>query len=145
MVDGLMRGLFIAGILILAAVTAEAQAPDAGLNTDAFLAACIADPVVTDEPGFAQGGKATPQSYCECIAGKFKEQKLSQSDVDMMTKMHKDEITDEDAASYATLEELMAKNEGIEDDCKESLGMPSSDDDEEVGPPADEEDIPQDE
>ena len=58
MVDGLMRGLFIAGILILAAVTAEAQAPEAGLNTDAFLAACIADPVVTDEPGFAQGGKA---------------------------------------------------------------------------------------
>ena len=145
MVDGLMRGLFIAGILILAAATAEAQAPEAGLNTDAFLAACIADPVVTDEPGFAQGGKATPQSYCECVAGKFKEQKLSQSDVDMMTKMHKDEITDEDAASYATLEELMAKNEGIEDDCKESLGMPSSDDDEEVGPPADEEDIPQDE
>lgn len=145
MVDGLMRGLFIAGILILAAATAEAQAPETGLNTDAFLAACIADPVVTDEPGFAQGGKATPQSYCECVAGKFKEQKLSQSDVDMMTKMHKDEITDEDAASYATLEELMAKNEGIEDDCKESLGMPSSDDDEEVGPPADEEDIPQDE
>ena len=145
MVDGLMRGLFIAGILILAAVTAEAQAPEAGLNTDAFLAACIADPVVTDEPGFAQGGKATPQSYCECVAGKFKEQKLSQSDVDMMTKMHKDEITDEDAASYATLEELMAKNEGIEDDCKESLGMPSADDDEEIGPPADEEDIPQDE
>ena len=145
MVDGLMRGLLVAGILILAAVAAEAQAPEAGLNTDAFLAACIADPVVTDEPGFAQGGKATPQSYCECIAGKFKEQKLSQADVDMMTKMHKDEITDEDAASYATLEELMAKNEGIEDDCKESLGMPSSDDDEEVGPPADEEDIPQDE
>ena len=145
MVDGLMRGLFIAGILILAAVTAEAQAPEAGLNTDAFLAACIADPVVTDEPGFAQGGKATPQSYCECVAGKFKEQKLSQSDVDMMTKMHKDEITDEDAASYATLEELMAKNEGIEDDCKESLGMPSADDDEEIGPPPDEEDIPQDE
>ena len=31
-----------------------------------------------------------------------------------------------------------------EDDCKESLGMPSADDDDE-GPPADEEDIPQDE
>jgi len=38
----------------------------------------------------------------------------------------------------------MATNEGIEDDCKESLGMPSADDDEE-GPPANEEDIPQDE
>ena len=62
----------------------------------------------------------------------------------MMTKMHKDEITDEDAASYTTLEDLMATNEGIEDDCKESLGMPSADDDEE-GPPANEEDIPQDE
>jgi hypothetical protein len=62
-----------------------------------------------------------------------------------MTKMHKDEITDEDAATYTTLEELMATNENIEDDCKESLGMPSSDDDDEVGPPPDEEDIPQDE
>ena len=50
----------------------------------------------------------------------------------------------DDAASYATLEDLMAANEGIEDDCKESLGMPSADDDEE-GPPANEEDIPQDE
>ena len=145
MVDGLMRGLLIAGLLILAAAAADAAPEAAGaLNTDAFLAACVADPVVTDEPGFAEGAKATPQGYCECIAGKFKEQKLSQSDVDMMTKMHKDEITDEDAASYATLEELMATNEGIEDDCKESLGMPSADDDEE-GPPVNEEDIPQDE
>ena len=145
MVDGLMRGFVIAGLFIFAAGAAYAAPEAAGaLNTDAFLAACVADPVVTDEPGFADGGKATPQLYCECIAGKFKEQKLSQPDVDMMTKMHKDEITDEDAASYATLEELMAANEGIEDDCKESLGMPSADDDEE-GPPANEEDIPQDE
>jgi hypothetical protein len=147
MVDGLMRGPIVAGLLILAAAAAEAapqEAPAGALNTDAFLAACIADPVVTDEPGFAEGAKATPQSYCACIAGKFKEKKLSQPDIDMMTKMHKDEITDEDAASYATLEDLMAANEGFEDDCKESLGMPSADDDEE-GPPANEEDIPQDE
>jgi hypothetical protein len=151
MVDGLMRGPILAGLLILAAAAAEAAPKDApkdatagALNTDTFLAACIADPVVTDDPGFAAGGKATPQSYCECIAGKFKEKKLSQADVDMMTKMHKDEITDEDAASYATLEDLMANNEGIEDVCKESLGMPTSDDDEE-GPPVNEEDIPQDE
>jgi hypothetical protein len=147
MVDGLMRGPILAGLLILAAASAEAapqEAPAGTLNTDAFLAACIADPVVTDEPGFEAGGKATPQTYCACIAGKFKEKKLSQPDVDMMTKMHKDEITDEDASSYPTLEELMATNEGFEDDCKESLGMPSADDDEE-GPPLNEEDIPQDE
>jgi hypothetical protein len=145
MVDGLMRGPIVAGLLVLAAGGGEA-APAGTLNTDAFLAACIADPVVTDEPGFAAtGGKATPQLYCECIAGKFKDKKVSQSDVDMMTKMHKDEITDEDAASYPTLEELMAKNEGFEDECKASLGMPSSDDDDEEGPPINEEDIPQDE
>ena len=145
MVDGLMRGFMSAGLLVLAAGAAYAAPESAGaLNTDAFLAACVADPVVTDEPGFADGAKATPQNYCACIAGKFKEKKVSQSDVDMMTKMHKDEITDEDAASYATLEDLMATNENIEDDCKESLGMPSADDDEE-GPPANEEDIPQDE
>jgi hypothetical protein len=144
MVDGLMRGLFIAGLgIVVVSIPAAAPHAAGALNTDAFLAACMADPVVTDEPGFAQG-KATPKSYCDCIAGKFKAKPLSQADVDMMTKMHKDEITDEDAASYSTLEDLMATNENIEDECKESLGMPSSDDDEE-GPPADEEDIPQDE
>jgi hypothetical protein len=143
MVDGLMRGLMTAGLLSLSA--AGAQAAAAGdLNTDAFLAACTADQVVTDDPGFAAGAKATPQLYCECIAGKFKDNKISQADVDMMTKMHKDEITDEDAAKHPKLEELMEKNEGFEDECRSSLGMPSSDDDEE-GPPPDEEDIPQDE
>jgi hypothetical protein len=146
MVDGLMRGPIVAGLLLVAAGSAEAGAPAGAPNTDAFLAACIADPVVTDEPGFAaSGGKATPQLYCECIAGKFKEKKVSQSDIDMMTKMHKDEITDEDAASYPTLEDLMAKNENFEDECKASLGMPSSDNDDEEGPPVNEEDIPQDE
>jgi hypothetical protein len=142
MVDGLMRGLITAGLLSLAAAGAQA-APAGTLNTDAFLAACVADQVVTDDPGFAAGAKATPQLYCECIAGKFKDKKISQGDVDMMTKMHKDEITDEDAAKYPKLEELMATNEGLEDECKASLGMPSSDDDEEA--PPNEEDIPQDE
>ena len=56
-----------------------------------------------------------------------------------------DEITDEDAESYPTLEDLMQANEGIEDDCKASLGMPPSTDDDEEAPPLDEEDIPQDE
>ena len=52
MVDGLMRGPIVAGLLVLVAGGAEA-APAGTLNTDAFLAACVADPVVTDEPGFA--------------------------------------------------------------------------------------------
>lgn len=151
MVDALMRGSILAGLGMIVAIGAAAAAPKqtpAGkLNTEAFLAACVADPVVTDEPGLAAGGKVTPQIYCDCIAGKFAGKKLSQADVDMLTKMHKDEITDEDAESYPTLEDLMATHEGFEDACKASLGMPASTDEEapsDEGPPADEEDIPQD-
>jgi hypothetical protein len=152
MVDALMRGSILAGVTILAIGTAAAapkEAPAGKLNTEAFLAACVADPVVTDEPGLAAGGKVTPQIYCDCIAGKFGGKKLSQADVDMLTKMHKDQITDEDAQSYPTLEDLMATHEGFEDACKASLGMPVSTDDQEEAPsdeapPADEEDIPPD-
>jgi hypothetical protein len=152
MVDALMRGSILAGVAILAigaAAAAPKQAPAGKLNTEAFLAACVADPVVTDEPGLAAGGKVTPQIYCDCITGKFGGKKLTQADVDMLTKMHKDEITDEDGESYPTLEDLMATHEGFEDACKASLGMPASTNDQEEeapsdeGPPADEEDIPQ--
>ena len=58
----------------------------------------------------------TAKQYCDCIASKFEDKKLSQTDVDMLTKMHKDEITDEDADSYPTLEDLMSANEAIEDE-----------------------------
>jgi len=148
MVDSLRRGCILVGLAILTVASAEAapkQAPQAKLNTEAFLAACVADPVVTDEPGLEAGGKVTPQIYCECIVGKLGENKLSQTDVDMLTKMHKDEITDQDAASYPTLEDLMSKSEGFEDSCKASLGMPASSDEDEEGAPPNEEDIPQDE
>jgi len=130
-------------VLLLAAGSAH-EIKAAELRTEDFLAACISDPVVTDEPGLAEGSKVTPQIYCECVAGKLGDQKLSQADVDMLTKLHKDEITDEDAESYPTLEDLMTANEAVEDDCKASLGMPASTDDDE-GPPLDEEDIPEDE
>jgi hypothetical protein len=130
---------------LLAAGGAASGAEAAPLDTEAFVAACISDPVVTDEPGLAQGSKVTPKIYCDCIAGKLGDKKLSQADVDMLTKLHKDEITDEDAESYPTLEDLMSANEGIEDDCKASLGMPPGADDDEEAPPVDEEDIPQDE
>jgi hypothetical protein len=143
MVDRLMPVCIFAG-LIVASSAAQAAPAAGGLNTADFIAACVADPVVTDEPGFAEDSKATPKIYCECVASKFAGKKLSQADVDMLTKLHKDEITDEDAETYTTLEELMQANEGLEDACKESLGMPASDDDEdEEAPPM--EDIPQDE
>jgi hypothetical protein len=151
MLDALKRGASLIGLLVLIAAGADAapQQTAAGkVNTEAFLAACIGDPVVTDEPGLQEGSKVTAKQYCECVAGKFEGKKLGQTDVDMLTKMHKDEITDEDADRYPTLEDLMAANEGLEDDCKKSLGMPAATDDEQPGedsgPPADEEDIPQD-
>jgi hypothetical protein len=144
MVIGSTRTGIFAGLVVLAFGAAEA-AP-AALNTTDFLAACVGDPVVADEPGLAQGSKVTAQIYCQCVAGKFAGKKLSQSDVDMLTKMHKDEITDEDAESYPTLQDLMEANEGLEDACKESLGMPAAKDNgDEEGPPIDEENIPQDE
>jgi hypothetical protein len=38
--------------------------------------------------------------------------------------MHKDDISDADAESYPTLEDLMNANEGFEDFCRTSLGLP---------------------
>ena len=139
-----MRVFVLGAVAAFCLCAAQEDAFAAALNTANFIAACSADENVTDEPGF-EDGKVTPKAYCECVAGEFAKNKLSQADVDMLTKMHKDEITDEDAASYPTLGELMAKNEGFEDECKTSLGMPSSDDNDEESPPINEEDIPQDE
>jgi hypothetical protein len=144
MVDRVMRACLFAGLTVMAFGGAQAAPAAGALNTANFVAACVGDPVVTDEPGLAEGSKVTPQIYCDCIAGKLAEKKLSQSDVDMLTKLHKDEITDEDAESYPTLEDLMQANEGLEDACREKLGMPAADDNDEEGPPM-EEDVPQDE
>ncbi len=127
-----------------AAVAAKpaAAAPAAKLNTAAFLDACSADQNVTDEPGFADG-KVTPKAYCECVAGKVEENKLTQKDVDMLTKMHKDEITDADAQAYPTLEDLMTANEAYEDACKKSLGLPADAGNDEV--PMEEDTVPDEE
>jgi hypothetical protein len=43
----------------------------------------------------------------------------------MLTKMHKEEITDEDVENFPTLEDLMNANEGFEDSCRQSLGLPT--------------------
>ena len=127
-----------------AAVAAKpaAAAPAAKINTAAFLDACSADQNVTDEPGFADA-KVTPKAYCECVAAKFEEKKLTQKDVDMLTKMHKDEITDADAQAYPTLEDLMTANEGYEDACKKSLGLPADAGNDEV--PMEEDTVPDEE
>ncbi|MGA7545291.1 MAG: hypothetical protein WBW08_05630 [Methyloceanibacter sp.] len=124
--------------LVLATGLAHAapkQPPAGKLNTDTFLAACAADQNVTEMPGLEADSKVTPKSYCECVVGKLQESKLSQTDVDMLTKVHKDEVTDEDAKKYPTLEDLLSANEGFEDACKTSLGLPADDEDEEA--PAD--------
>jgi hypothetical protein len=137
-------GAFAALCFHAAAVAAKpaAAAPATELNTAAFLDACSADQNVTDEPGFADG-KVTPKAYCECVAGKFEENKLTQKDVDMLTKMHKDEITDADAQAYPTLEDLMTANEGYEDSCKKSLGLPADAGNDEV--PMEEDTVPDEE
>ena len=82
------------------------------------------DPSVTDDPGF-DDGKVTPKAYCECVAGELEKNNLSQKDVDMLTKMHNEEISDADVEAYPTLEDLMNANEGFEDSCRKSLGLPT--------------------
>lgn len=145
MVARLKRACMFASLAALLLGAPSVRAAGA-LDSADFLAACVADPVVMDEPGLNEGSSVTPQIYCACVAGKFAEGKFSQTDVDMLAKMHRDEITDEDAESYPTLGDLLQANEAMQDDCKASLGMPSSEDDgEEEGPPLDTEEIPEDE
>ena len=142
----LTRVVALGAFALLLAGASEFQARPRGRggqgSTPAdFVAACSADENVTDEPGF-EDGKVTPKAFCECVAGKLDENKASQKDVDMLTKMHKDEISDADAEGYPTLDDLMNANEGYEDACRTSLGLPAADDEEE--PPMEEDTVPDD-
>lgn len=142
--SGLRRVTALGAFAALCLSAAAAQA--AALNTGDFIAACSSDVSVTDDPGF-DDGKATPKDYCECVAGEFEKNKLSQQDVDMLTKMHKEEITDEDVEGYPTLEDLLNTNEGFEDSCRQRLGLPTDfgtdvEEEEEMEGMPDDEDFP---
>ncbi len=101
-----------------------AWAEAAEVNTDDFIAACSKDPIVTDDMGF-DDGKVTPKAYCECIAAELVKNNLSQKDVDMLIKMHNEDISDADVESYPALDDLMIANEGYEDNCRKTLGLPT--------------------
>ena len=133
------------GIALAAALAASTSlaAPAAKHNTDAFLAACSEDEVVTGQLGTQEDTEVTPKQFCDCVAGKYREGKVSQNDVDMLTKIHKDEMTDEDAAAYPTLEDLLRANERTEDACKKSLGLPVNTDGDDQAP--EDEEMPADE
>jgi hypothetical protein len=132
---------FVTVLGVASAASSSLAAPAAKLTTEAFLAACSEDEVVTGQLGSAE--EITPKQFCECVAGKYQDGKISQKDVDMLTKMHKDEITDEDAASYSTLEDLLSANERFEDSCKKSLGVPANTNGDDEAP--DDEEMPADE
>jgi hypothetical protein len=119
-----MRVVALGAVAAFCLCAAQDEAFAAALNTANFVTACGADENVTEDPGF-EDGKVTPKAYCECVAAEIVKNKLSQADVDMLTKMHKDDISDADAESYPTLEDLMNANEGYEDACRTSLGMPT--------------------
>jgi len=114
----IVLGAFAGVCLCPAAVKA------ATLNTDDFIAACSKDPIITDDTGF-DDGKATPKAYCECIAAELVKNNLEQKDVDMLIKMHNEDISDADVESYPALEGLMNANEGYEDKCRKTLGLPT--------------------
>ena len=101
------------------------EAGAAELNTADFTAACTESIGSLEDPSFEEAN-VTPKAYCECVAVEFAKAKLSQTDVDMLTKMHKEGFTDEDVEAYPTLEDLMNANEGFEDACRERLGLPTN-------------------
>jgi hypothetical protein len=116
----LMRAAVLGAFAALG-LAAGAMAADK-LDTAAFVTACTEDPTVTEDPGF-EGGSATPKAFCECVAGKLVENKSSQVDVDMLTKLHNEEISDSDAETHPNFENLLVANEGYEDACRQSLGL----------------------
>ncbi|HEX2446657.1 MAG TPA: hypothetical protein VHK26_00525 [Methyloceanibacter sp.] len=118
-----LRVVALGAFAVLCLCMPQDEALAAALNTANFVAACSADENVTSDPGF-EDSKVTPKAFCECVAAEVAKNKLSQADVDMLTKMHKDDISDADAESYPTLEDLMNANEGFEDSCRTSLGLP---------------------
>ncbi len=113
-IAGLCLGLFLC--------LGEAKA--ANLNTGDFVTACSDDPSVTEDPSF-DDSEVTPKAFCECVAGELGKNNLSQKDVDMLTKMHNEDISDADVEAYPTLEDLMNANEDFEDHCRQSLGLPT--------------------
>ena len=115
----LMRSLALGSIAALCLSVAAA----AELSTADFTAACSTDVGIAEDPAF-DDGKVTPKAFCECVAGELVSNKLTQKDVDMLTKLHKEEISDEDAENFATLEDLLNANEGYEDSCRQKLGLP---------------------
>jgi len=117
--------------LCLGAAGAEA----ADLNTANFIAACSTNIAITDDPAFEEANVA-PKTYCECVAEELTKANVSQADIDILTKMHKEELTDEDVENYPTLEDLMNTNEGFEDTCRQRLGLPTD-----LGPEEYEEDM----
>jgi len=118
-----IRVIALGGFAVLCLGMIKAEA--ASLDTAKFIAACTADPSVTDDPGF-DDGKVTAQAYCDCIAGELAKGNVTQKDVDMLTKMHNEEISDEDVENFPTLEDLLNANEGFEDGCRKSLGLPEA-------------------
>jgi len=118
----LMRLIALGAFAALCLCAGGAEA--AKLSTGDFIAACSEDPSITDDPSF-EDGKVTPKAYCECVAAELEKNNLGQKDVDMLTKMHNEDISDADVESYPTLEELMNANESFEDNCRTSLGLPT--------------------
>ncbi|HSH64096.1 MAG: hypothetical protein ACAH04_07490 [Methylibium sp.] len=117
----LMRVAVLGAFAAALGLAAPAAAADK-LDTAAFVTACTEDPTVTEDPGF-EGGSATPKAFCECVADKLVENKSTQADLDMLTKLHNEEISDSDAETHPNFESLLVANEGYEDACRQSLGL----------------------
>ena len=83
MVAGLMRVSRSAPLAAL--VLGAGEGRGGGAHSTPPTSSPPASPIPSSPTSRAsKDGKVTPQSYCECVAGKFSENKLSQTDVDML-------------------------------------------------------------
>jgi hypothetical protein len=103
-----VRLAFSGAVLVGLASAAHAET----LNTDGFLAACVADDTLDQIEGV--GTTITPKDFCACVAGKILESELTQDQVDIVTKIHKYDVEDTASDDYDTAQQA---NMGFEEAC----------------------------
>jgi hypothetical protein len=100
--------------LALMGLAALGATPAAALATKEFVAACLADTSLDQIEGV--GTKIMPKDFCACVAARIAASELTQDQVDIITKMHKNDVDDTMSADY---DEAHDANDSFETECSE--------------------------
>ena len=100
--------------LALMGLAALWATPAAALDTKEFVTACLADSSLDQIEDV--GTKITPKDFCACVAGKIAESDLTQDQVDIVTKIHKNDVDDTMSADYDAAHDA---NDSFETECSQ--------------------------